>query len=314
MSRRLRRLSILLLPLVFCAAALTACGSDDSGGSTTPATAQGLKAVTISGDVGSAPKVTWKSEMSSSEIVDTTLTKGDGAAVQEGDKVQTNIWIGNGFTKQKSYSSYDQGQPEALTVDKNLSPVFGDALLDATIGSRIAVTAPADKAFGPTGNPQLQIGNKDSVLVIIDVLAPYEEPKAKDVSKSQLPSLVLKKGEPVGFDFKGLTEPDADGDLLRSVIKKGSGTKVTSEMTVTANYLGQVYGAKEPFDESYSKKPVPFSLSQVVQGWTTGLTGLKVGSRVLLQIPPSLGYGAQEQQNIPANSTLYFVVDIISAK
>nr|WP_246415950.1 FKBP-type peptidyl-prolyl cis-trans isomerase [Nocardioides luti] len=85
-------------------------------------------------------------------------------------------------------------------------------------------------------------------------------------------------------------------------------------MTVTANYLGQVYGAKKPFDESYSKKPVPFSLAQVVQGWTAGLTGVKVGSRVLLQIPPGLGYGAQEQANIPANSTLYFVVDIISAK
>ena len=41
---------------------------------------------------------------------------------------------------------------------------------------------------------------------------------------------------------------------------------------------------------------------------------MKVGSRVLLAIPPALGYGEQEQANIPANSTLYFVVDIISAK
>ena len=41
---------------------------------------------------------------------------------------------------------------------------------------------------------------------------------------------------------------------------------------------------------------------------------MKVGSRVLLAIPPDLGYGAQEQPNIPANSTLYFVVDIVSAK
>ncbi len=35
---------------------------------------------------------------------------------------------------------------------------------------------------------------------------------------------------------------------------------------------------------------------------------------MLLQIPPELGYGAQAQENIPANSTLYFVVDIVSAK
>jgi peptidylprolyl isomerase len=52
----------------------------------------------------------------------------------------------------------------------------------------------------------------------------------------------------------------------------------------------------------------------VVPGWTYGLTGLKVGTRVLLQIPPALGYGAQAQEGIPAESTLYFVVDIVSAK
>ena len=54
-------------------------------------------------------------------------------------------------------------------------------------------------------------------------------------------------------------------------------------------------------------------LGDVVKGWTYGLTGVKVGSRVMLQIPPLLGYGAQEQANIPANSTLYFVVDVLSA-
>ena len=60
--------------------------------------------------------------------------------------------------------------------------------------------------------------------------------------------------------------------------------------------------------------PAEFALTEVVQGWTYGLDGLNVGSRVVLQIPPDLGYGAQEQPGIPANSTLYFVVDIVSAK
>ena len=59
---------------------------------------------------------------------------------------------------------------------------------------------------------------------------------------------------------------------------------------------------------------MPFALNSVVKGWTYGLTGVKVGSRVLLQIPPELGYGAQAQSAIPANSTLYFVIDIKSAK
>ena len=309
MLRRLRRPAILLLPVLLLAS-LTACGNEESGASTLV----GLDAVTIAGDLGSAPKVTWKGEMSADKIEVSTLTTGDGEEVQDGDEVSTNIWIGNGFTQQKAFSTYDQGQPENITLDENLTPAFADALKGATIGSRVAVTASSEEAFGATGNPQLGIGNKDTVLIIIDLMEMYTPPKPVDVPTSKVPGLILEKGEPVGLDFKGLPEPKADGDLLRSIVKEGKGKTVTSSMTVTANYLGQVYGAKVPFDESYSKKPVPFSLTGVVQGWTLGLSGVKVGSRVLLEIPPALGYGSQSQSNIPANSTLYFVVDIISAK
>jgi peptidylprolyl isomerase len=116
------------------------------------------------------------------------------------------------------------------------------------------------------------------------------------------------------MDFTGVPKPEQYGDFLRSTLKQGTGTTVTSDMTVKVNYLGMVYGAKKPFDESYTKKPAEFALNQVVKGWTYGLTGVKVGSRVLLQIPSLLGYGGQAQANIPANSTLYFVVDVLSAK
>ena len=193
--------------------------------------------------------------------------------------------------------------------------MFKDAILGQTIGSRIAVTASAEDAFGEAGNPQLGIGNKDTVLIIVDLMEMYTPPKPKEVPESQMPGVIEEKGEPVGLDFKGLPEPKADGDLLRSIVKEGTGETVTTDMTVTANYLGQVYDAKEPFDESFSKDPVPFALTGVVKGWTYGLTGVKVGSRVLLQIPPDLGYGADTSNPaIPPNSTLYFVVDIISAK
>jgi peptidylprolyl isomerase len=136
------------------------------------------------------------------------------------------------------------------------------------------------------------------------------------VDRSKLPKLTPTPGKPnvpSGMDFTGLPKPEQNAEFLRATLKEGTGTTVTSDMTVKVNYLGMVYGAKKPFDESYTKKPAEFGLDSVVKGWTYGLTGVKVGSRVLLQIPPLLGYGAQEQANIPANSTLYFVVDVLSA-
>jgi len=307
--RRLRRVPAALLPLALLGS-LAACGGSDGSASSDP-----LSAVSISGDPGKAPQVTWKSQMDVSSVQAKTIHQGDGAKLENGDSVQANIWIGDGYTKKQAFSTYDQGGPQVLKVDSSaLSPVFLKAVEGHTIGSRVAVTAPADQVFGQTGNPKLGIANKDAVLLIVDLMKQDVPPKPVDVAPSKLPKVVEKKGKPVALDFKGLPKPKADGDLLRSVVKEGNGPTVTQDMTVTANYLGQVYGAKAPFDESFSKKPVPFSLQSVVKGWTYGLSGVKVGSRVLLEIPPSLGYGDQAQQNIPANSTLYFVVDIIKAQ
>jgi peptidylprolyl isomerase len=308
--RRVRRPALLVLPVVLLAA-LAGCGDDDG-------TAQGLSgfdAVTISGDFGSAPEVEWKDRLDADGVDTKVLIEGDGAEVADGDQLDVNVWIGNGFTEEQAYSTYQKdGAPETFTVNDQLSPVFRDALLGQTIGSRVAVTAPSSEVFGEEGNPQMGIGNEDGVLLILDLMKMFEPPKPKDVAPSRLPGVVEEKGEPTALDFKGLPKPQADGDLLRAVLKTGKGKPVTTDMTLEVNYLGMVYNAKTPFDESYSKQPTEFALTEVVPGWTYGLEGLNVGSRVVLQIPPDLGYGAQEQPGIPANSTLYFVVDIISAK
>ena len=85
--------------------------------------------------------------------------------------------------------------------------------------------------------------------------------------------------------------------------------------TVTVNYLGATYQAKSPFDESFSGEPLTSALSGLIQGWSIGLTGVKVGSRVLLQIPPAFGYGAQGSgESIPGNATLWFLIDVVSVE
>ncbi len=317
MFRRPRRLSAVLLPVVLAttlATTLVACGSDSSDGDSS-SSPDSLHGITVTGDLGSAPEVKWDGKLDVDKTETTVLTEGDGDEIVDGDQVQVNLWIGNGFTQEEAYSSYaDGGQEETVTANDQLAPVFKDAVLGQKLGSRVAVTATGADAFGEAGNTSIGVAPTDTVLIIVDLMEMYQPPTPKDVPSAQLPGIVEKKGEPVALDFKGLDKPKADGDLLRSVVKEGNGKTVTTDMTVTADYLGMVYGAKRPFDESYSKDPVPFALSQVVQGWTYGLEGLTVGSRVLLQIPPDLGYGASEQSGIPANSTLYFVVDIIDAK
>jgi peptidylprolyl isomerase len=322
-SRRLRRLSTALLPLLLVTA-LSSCGDDEaspSGASSTKAggSAESLDAVSIEGDPGTKPKVTWKSEMTAEDLETETLVEGDGAEVEQGDQVSTHIWIGNGFTQEKAYSSYDQGSPEIVTVDESLSPIFADAMDGATLGSRVAVTAPADQAFGETGNPQLGIGNKDSVLVIIDLISIHEVLDGPDGESKKAPSWapgLVEKGDAItSLDFAGTPEPN--GELRSATLIRGEGAVVKKGQTIDVNYLGQVYDGKKPFDESYSREPASFAIGAgaVIPGWDKVLVGVKVGSRVIMAIPPEEGYGEEGNSDagIKGTDTLYFVVDVLGA-
>jgi len=114
-----------------------------------------------------------------------------------------------------------------------------------------------------------------------------------------------------------VTLPCADGKLRSAVLIQGTGATVKKGQSITVNYLGQVYQAKQPFDESYTKEPATFGIGtgQVIPGWDKTLVGQKVGSRVILAIPPQEGYGkqGQPQAGIKGTDTLYFVVDILGA-
>lgn len=317
MSRRLRRLPAVLLPLALLAG-LTACGGDD-GSSSSSSTGEGLSAVTIEGAVGKDPQVTWDGKLDVDKLETKVLEEGDGAAVKDGDQVVTNIWIGNAFDQEKKFSTYDQNSPEVVTLDENLSPVFADAMADKTIGSRVAVAAPAEEAFGPQGNPQLDIGNKDTVLVIVDLMSIQEVLDGPQGSEQKAPAwapkLVEQDGNVTGLDFAGAPKPD--GKLRSAALIQGDGEAVKTGQTITVDYLGQVYGGKKPFDESFSKEPTSFAIGTgaVIPGWDKTLVGAKIGSRMLLAIPPKEGYGTEgnESAGIKGTDTLYFVVDILSA-
>jgi peptidylprolyl isomerase len=103
--------------------------------------------------------------------------------------------------------------------------------------------------------------------------------------------------------------------LKTTTLIQGTGAAVESGQTINVNYVGVTYAAGKEFDSSWSRSEA-FSFQvgagNVIKGWDQGLIGVKVGSRVQLDIPADLAYGASPSGGQPAGA-LRFVVDVLSA-
>merc|ERR1712142_978064 len=49
---------------------------------------------------------------------------------------------------------------------------------------------------------------------------------------------------------------------------------------------------------------------KVIKGWEQGMSGQCAGEKITMIVPPSLGYGDQASDKVPANSTLYFLTTL----
>lgn len=88
----------------------------------------------------------------------------------------------------------------------------------------------------------------------------------------------------------------------------GAGAKPTVCSNVTVNYTGKLTNGKV-FD---SAEGIRFDLNQLIVGWQEGIPLVATGGKITLYLPPSLAYGAQEQNDIPANSILVFEIDLVN--
>jgi peptidylprolyl isomerase len=124
---------------------------------------------------------------------------------------------------------------------------------------------------------------------------------------------------PAAISTKPSVTPPAscnNKQLIKKDLITGTGQTAQAGQTVTVNYVGVLCKTGKQFDSSWQRNQ-PFttalSTSSVIPGWVEGIPGMKVGGRRELIIPANLAYGkAGSGSTIPPNSTLVFVVDLIS--
>jgi peptidylprolyl isomerase len=314
---RLTRLSLVPVTLVATAVALAGCGSSNSSSPPSAGPTLGLDSVKISGDVGSAPTVDFTGKVTDPTSVTKVLVAGKGPQIKAGDSLIVQTVIADGATQKTVASSYQDKQPQVVTLSSQVSPIFLDALEGKKVGSRIVVYATADKIFGASGNASLQITPTDVVMIVFDLIGqPLNKPTgASHAAPSWAPSIAKTKGVISSLGFTKTPKPD--GTLKSAALRSGTGPVVKKGQTIFVRYLGQVYKGKKPFDQTFSGEPAGFQIGigKVITGWDKTLVGQKVGSEVVLEIPPKDGYkkAGSPQAGIKGTDTLYFVVDIIGA-
>ncbi len=97
----------------------------------------------------------------------------------------------------------------------------------------------------------------------------------------------------------------------------GTGETIKTGDEVVVKYTGTLVDGTV-FDASEKHDPGTFTYTQgvtsLIPGWTEGTSTMKPGGKRKLIIPPNLGYGADGNSVIPPNSTLIFVIEVVSVK
>lgn len=299
-------------PVLVLALSVSACGSGDAKQTTSL-----RDKISVSGDFAQQPTIKIDAPLSVPDTVSWTPTTGKGDRVGAEATTILQLTLADGRTGKQAISTLDKGQtPLEVKLPDQIFPSLAKRLTGKPTGTRLVVASTSDDAYGKQGSPQIGIKGGDPVVIVADVLSTdpstvLDGPSGGAVPlPANAPGVIEKAGVPAGIDVGKRKKPKKYAAYL---MRQGTGDVIDDPDRVSVNYVGQVWGATQPFETSYSKDPalVSIGLGKVIKAWDRALVGLKEGARVMIVCPPATAYGASAQGPIPANSTLVFVVDVL---
>lgn len=252
------------------------------------------------------PELAFESPFVVGGIAARLIEGGDGETIADGQNVTLNYVVYSGSDASVIYSTYAQDTPEvvSLTEGQVVQDLY-DLLVGQQVGADLLYVYPDTTA--EDGSAVIM------AVTVSDASTPLDRAEGTAVEPAAgLPAITLDDSGAPTVDFAAAEEmPSA---LVVQPLIEGDGAAVEENDQVTVHYTGWLWDGDQ-FDSSWDRgASTSFTLStgSLIDGWVQGLAGQTVGSQVLLVVPPDLGYGDAEQNGIPANSTLVFVVDILA--
>ncbi|QGQ19185.1 FKBP-type peptidyl-prolyl cis-trans isomerase [Cellulomonas sp. JZ18] len=265
---------------------LAACGS-------TPTTTD--PEVTVTGQPGAAPTVTYLTPLTVDETYRETVWPGTGAELVEGAPVLIDFWLENATDASLVKESYSTSPTPRPLTEEDLGTDLYETLRGQRVGARLLQVAPAGQ------------GADYPTVTVLDVL-PTRAVGEPVTPNPALPAVTLAEDGSPSITPTGTPPP---ADLVVQPLVRGTGPQVASGDVITVHYSGFAWDTGDLFDASWERVlPVSFLLSDV-QAWAEGLVDQPAGSQVMLVVPPTYPLGVTDAEEL-AGQTVVFVIDILA--
>jgi peptidylprolyl isomerase len=225
------------------------------------------------------------------------ITVGDGASPKAGDIVKMN-YIASLPDGTEIYNTYTVNQPaSAIWGRDQLLPGWDEGLGLMKAGGKAKFILPPELAFGAEGRGIIPANSQ--IVMEVELLSVKPAPSPSSVAPEKLQKM--------------------DNGLQYYDLILGDGTEAITNTSVSTHYSIWVKGdtADDFIFSSEDEAPLTFTVGlgdTVFAGWEQGVTGMKVGGKRLLIIPPELALGSQSSGSIPANATLIMEIFLTNVK
>lgn len=291
------RKTIAIVGALAILAGLTACASGQDAAGCVPS-GDAAAAVTATGAVGKALKVTIPTPLYAKSTQKRQLRAGTGDQIQAGQVVKVFITAVDTLTGRSAGSDerlqvagVDYKTVAASTSQNGPStiPAISKALVCATEGSRIAIASSNKDAGLQTAS------KKDSYVFVVDVEQVFlgkADGTQQDEPASLPPIIVGQDGTP-GFQPLKTAAPTA---AVGSGLKSGSGAVLKKDSKMVSQFSQFAWSDGTVGQTTWhTPDAAEFDLSQLPKDVTKYLVGQRVGSQVLVVVPGK-DVGATEPQ------------------
>ncbi len=222
------------------------------------------------------------------------IVAGQGNVPQDGDIVLMNV-VGSLPDGTEIVNTYQQGQPAmAIMGREQLLPGWEEGVKLMKAGGSATLVLPPELAFGEEGYGMIPPNSQ--IVMDIEIISVDAPPIPADISEEEFTT--------------------TESGLQYADLVSGEGVVTEKGNTVITHYTFWVRDDSKDsfiFSSTFSQ-PITFVLgsgNMVFPGWDEGATGMKLGGKRLLIIPPELGLGEGGDGEIPPDAILVMEIELL---